>query len=190
MDISEAQNLVGWMIGIVGVGIISLITGILTVWKSSRMMPKDLTKADLENKLKELDVTDRYELLASKSAEKALQYQQRMSAVEEQAEKNAAEFRLYKKTQDGRYDELESKYLNLEEIVKIQSGKIVAQEEEIALLRLELDSARDYNNILIQQMKDKNIIPASPPSMGSRKNPELKKNNNVKGNKEQHDDKK
>ena len=65
MEITEAQNIIGWLLGVLAVGIISIITGIYSIIRSGKLMPKELKGVDLDNRSKEVSIADQLDELAT-----------------------------------------------------------------------------------------------------------------------------
>lgn len=152
---TQIKDIVGWIIGIVLLNISTVIASVIVWVKAIKMMPKEVKGADLNNISKEVSIASQYDELATKAAEKTLKMQERLSKLEED----------YEKLND-KVDEQDSIIKEQAQIIKEQSlrldaqdTKIKEQEEEIELLKCELNNAQSYNSALIQQMKDKNIIP-------------------------------
>jgi ABC-type Fe3+-citrate transport system substrate-binding protein len=124
-------------------------------------MPKEITKAELENekielenRQRELTLVDSYELMANKSAEKAVELQKKLQKHEKDIEllkDTIKDLLAYKKEQ--------------EETIKQQNLRIDKQEKQIKSLTKELSMTQTYNYALIQQMKKENITPISPSSI-------------------------
>lgn len=164
MDTSQnAQALVNWLIGGLAAAIITSITGIFAIIKASRMMPKELKGADLNNRSKEISIADQYDELATRAADKAIRTQERLDKIEDD----------YKKMKEEHEILLEN-YEALKEKVETQEIKIKEQDEEIEKLRCELNNSKLYNDALIKQMKEANIIPIEKESLPLEKCKETK----------------
>lgn len=141
------KDSVGWIIFILS-NISALVVSIFTWIKSKKMMPREERGADLDNLSKELEITQYYETLATRAAEKTVQMQERLDKLEKD------------------YDQLEKVIKEQIDIIKKQTLridqqdlKIREQEKEIEILKCELHNERAYNSALIQQMKDQKVIP-------------------------------
>ena len=159
MEITETQNIIGWLTGVLAVGIISIITGVYSIIKSGRMLPKELKGADLENRSKEVSIADQLDELATKAAEKTLKTQEKYDKLEE------------------RYCLLEDRVTEQDKVINHQNAlikeqtirldaqevKVKEQDDEIYLLREELEGAKLYNESLIKQMQEAGVIPLPRP---------------------------
>lgn len=169
MDTSQAQNLIGWFLGVLGIGVISIITGIYSVIKVSKMIPREVRGADLDNLSKEISIADQFDELATKAADKAIKAQTRVDELEKkycEMEEDFKEQKVLLSNLSARSEEqdilIAEQAAVIEEQSKrldLQDKKISEQEEEINLLHYELSNSNAYNLALIQQMKEQHIIP-------------------------------
>lgn len=169
MDITQVQNLIGWMVGVFFVGILSIISGVLAVIKAGKMNNREIKGADLSNKSKEVSIADQFEEIATKAAEKTLNTQLQLDKLQ-QDYKNVVE-RLEEQAklmsdQADIIDEQSNRLDEQEEIIKQQNGrideqdrKIEDQNETIAVLECKLNNSEAYNKALIEQMKNAEITP-------------------------------
>lgn len=155
MDITQVQDFLGWIIGIFATSVVTGIVGIIAIIKSGKMLPKDLRSADLENREKEVDIADKYEILAEKAAQKAIQLQERLDSYE------SIQLKIKKD-----HSSLESKVNNQEKIMEKQSLiieqqalKLEAQEVQIASLICELNNYKIYTRELISQLTQAKLVP-------------------------------
>jgi len=137
-----------WMITTGITTLSSVILGIITWIKSAKLMPKELTKADLENKKVEISLADQYEELATRTAEKAINLQSRLNKLEE-------DYSLLQTIIKEQSKVIESQSVRLDN----QDKKLKEQDGEIGGLVKELNLAKAYNFALIKQMKKENLIP-------------------------------
>ena len=164
MEITEAQNIIGWLLGVLAVGIISIITGIYSIIRSGKLMPKELKGVDLDNRSKEVSIADQLDELATKAAEKTLKTQEKYDRLEE----------LYCSL-EIRVNEQDKVILNQNSLIgeqtnrlDIQEIKIREQDEEIFILKEELEGAKLYNETLIKQMQEAGVIPLPRPEIPSK----------------------
>jgi len=148
MDNIPEISPVFWMITTAITTLSSVVLGIITWVKSAKLMPKELTKADLENRKAEVSLADQYEIMATRAAEKAVNMQSRLTKNEEDIASMKA------KIQD------QSEIIKAQSIrLDAQDKKITDQEAEIFSLGKELNLAKAYNTALISQMKKENLVP-------------------------------
>lgn len=148
MDFNEIQDAVGWIIGVFALGIVSLVAGIYNIIKTEKLAKRDIRSADLTNESKEVDLAKIYKAMATETAIEQLEIVNRLKKLEDKSEEQEE---LIK--QQSKIIEEQTKRLDMQE------KKIEEQEVEIEKLRCELNNSKIYNNALIQQMKDNNIIP-------------------------------
>lgn len=155
MDITQIQGLVYWVVGIFGLSLVSLATGIYGIIRSGKMLPKDLKGADLNNESKEVDIAKLYKSLATEAALETIEVGKRLDDLEEKVEnqekiiKNQADIIF---TQSERLD--------------MQDKKIEEQDKTISILECKLNNSEQYNKALIEQMQRERITPMSNVNMG------------------------
>lgn len=169
MDITEAKDLIYWIIGILLTSVTAGILGIINVVRAGKLLPKDMKGADLSNKSKEVSIAEQYDELATRAAEKVLKMQERLDKVEGDSETMELGFVSLKKDYaelkekiDTQAEIIEKQAIIIEEQSKrldLQEKKIKDQQIEIELLKCELENAKAYNDALIEQMKIEKIIP-------------------------------
>lgn len=162
MESTQIQEFVTWLIGGFFVSLVTFIGGVYAIVKSGRMIPREVKGADLKNKQAELDIVKQYDEIATMASDKTLKTQERLDKIEK-------DYNDLKRSNDAlkeNYEFLNNEYTSLREehdvlkiTVQTQEETIKRQEEEIYTLICELENARMYNDALIQQMKDKQIIP-------------------------------
>jgi chromosome condensin MukBEF ATPase and DNA-binding subunit MukB len=156
---AQTQNLIGWVIGTLVVGILSAVTGVVAIIRSGKMLSKDLKSADLENKLKETNLADQYEEIADRAAQKASKMQEKFDVLEIKLE----EFKMQLEEQ--------SKIITSQTLtIHMQSERIDAQDIEIEKLKCEKNNSDIYIEELINQIKQASIIPVNPKNIPTLKN--------------------
>ena len=169
MDNLQGLSPIFWIITTIITTLSSIVLGALTWIKSAKLMPKELTKADLENKEKEIDLVDRYEDMATKAAEKAINMQVRLSKNEDDIndlktsiKEQSQTIEMLKTSIKEQSQTIEMQGLIIkEQTLRLdkQEVRIKDQEYEIFGLIKDLNLAQAYNNTLINQMKKENLIP-------------------------------
>jgi hypothetical protein len=142
------QNLLEFIVALVFMNLSAIVIAVIAWRKSSKMLPKELKGADLENRTKELELADRYDSIAQKAADKAIKLQERLDTLE------SGQLILKIKV-----DEQAILITQQTTVIEAQSERMNSQEEEIAALVCELSNYRDYTNALIEQIKEANITP-------------------------------
>lgn len=153
-DPSTLQELIQWFIGVLVVSLISSITGIISIIKAGKMVPREIKGADLNNKSKEVSIADQYDILATKAAEKTLKMQDRLDKLE-------TDYDALEDTIRRQADIIEKQNVRLD----AQEQKIMEQDVEIDKLKCELNNSEQYNKALIQQMREQKLIPLEKESI-------------------------
>lgn len=159
----STQGLINWILVVVFTNLAAIGTAILAFVKASKMIPKEVEGAELDNKGKEASVADQFNEIALKAAEQAVVLQDRLLRIE-------GDYNMLKSA----HDELARKVVMQDVTIKEQARtidtqtirlnqqgtKLTEQDELIASLRFDLDATTEYNETLIRQLKAKNITPA------------------------------
>ena len=155
MDITQIQGLIYWVIGIFGLSLVSLITGVYAIIRSGKMLPKELKGADLNNEGKEVDIAKLYKGLAAETALETLEVNKRLKALEDKVE-----------NQEGIIKNQASTIIIQSDRLDMQDKKIEQQDEIIFILECKLNNSEQYNKALIEQMQKERITPMSNVNMG------------------------
>lgn len=138
MDIKEIIN---WLVGTVIVGIVLIITNIISIIRAGKMMPKELKGADLLNKQTEIDITAKMDTMLGNSIAKALDWQKR-------------------------FDELDDRFRIQEEELESQKNRIIVleclsetQKKEINVLTAEVNNYSLWTNALVEQLQKVDLKP-------------------------------
>jgi len=169
MDITQVQNLIGWMVGVFLVGVISVVSGVLAVVKAGKMNKREIKGADLNNKSKEISIADQFEEIATKAAEKTLNTQKQLDDLQQDYKKVLERLEEQAKLMSDQADIIDEQSNRLdeqEEIIKQQNNRIDEQDrkiddqnETIAILECKLNNSEAYNKALIEQMKKAELTP-------------------------------
>jgi len=155
MDITQVQDVAGWLIGIFATSIVTGIIGVISIIRAGKMLPKDLRGADLDNREKEIDIADKYELLADKAAQKVVRLQERLDDYEA----NQNKLKLGQVNLQSQID-VQAKTIQSQAVtIEKQEAKIENQDIRIETLTCELSNYKIYTNELINQLKDARIVP-------------------------------
>jgi len=138
LDIKEIIN---WLVGTVIVGIVLIITNIISIIRAGKMMPKELKGADLLNKQTEIDITAKMDTMLGNSIAKALDWQKR-------------------------FDELDDRFRIQEEELESQKNRIIVleclsetQKKEINVLTAEVNNYSLWTNALVEQLQKVDLKP-------------------------------
>lgn len=174
MDFENAKELITWVAGLAATTLVSLAIGIFNIIKSGKMMPKDIKKADLENKSKEISIAEQYDELATKAAEKVLRMQERLDKIEKESgtmqgdfETMREEYRVLKEKVEAQECIIKKQAIIIEEQSKrldMQDTKIKEQQDEIVLLQGKLEKSEKTNQELLKEIqKNGNGITSASP---------------------------
>lgn len=144
---TQIQNIIGWLVGLISTSVITGIIGVYSIIKAGKMLPKDLKSADLDNKIKDLSLSEKYELLAEKSAEKAIGLQARLNEYEQ----------VQLKLSIGQEE--------LQRQIEQQNETIGKQDKIIDTLICEIENYKIYTNALIAQIKEAQLVPVDMESL-------------------------
>ena len=147
MDITQIDNLLGWIVGFFITSGATMILSFISIYRAGKLLPKELKGAELDNRMKEADLALKMEGAADRALEKSEIMRGRLNSLED------------------KYCILEDKIKELNEIIVNQSIRITAQELEISTLICELGNSKIYTNALISQMKQSSIIPVEMESL-------------------------
>ena len=151
----DIREIAGWLIGVVLINVVGIVGSIITWIKAAKMMPKEIVASDLdneatalENKAKEISILEQYEERARKVMVKNLKIAERLEKLE---------------TDYGMLEKIieEQSIIMQKQTTLIDTQEATIKEQEIELFSLgkALRIAKAYTVVLIQQMKDENIIP-------------------------------
>jgi len=179
MDFNEIKNATEWFFALLATSGIALILGLFNIIKSGKMLPRDIKKADLDNKSKEISIADQFNKLATDAAERALKLQEKIDMLESASVSLQSNFTslnsdyaLLKDMVEAQETVIGEQAIIIEEQSKrldLQDAKIIEQQEEIETLKCELDNTRQYNEALIKQMRDAHIIPVDVKSISQKR---------------------
>lgn len=149
------KEVIVWILVVIGTNLSAVILAVLSWIKAAKMIPREIKGSDLDNRSKEVSIADQLDELATRAADKAIKSQERLDKLE-------SDYDLLKdkvQTQDDIIKD-QADIINKQSIrLDLQEKKIMEQEEEITLLKCELNNAQLYNQALISQMREKSIIP-------------------------------
>ena len=163
MDNIPNASPVFWMITTAITTVSSIVLGIITWLKSAKLMPKELTRADLENKQAELSIVEQYDSLATSATARRIEVQDKFDELEMQ------------------YKELQKANREILRRFDEQKLEFEKQKEMVESLVKELTLAQAYNHALIQQMCQENITPVDISTVSVEEFKEnVKKRNGIK----------
>jgi hypothetical protein len=188
MDFSNAKEL----IAIFATSVISLVLGIISIIRSGRMLPKDIKGAelanegtDLNNKDKEISIAQKYETLADRASDKVIAMQKQLNENTEQSIILSGKMSILQTQYEILKEKLENQELIIQQQsliieeqskrIDLQDKKIKEQQEEIALLRCELNKTKVHNSNLRNQIIETGGSPVAPPLIDCEEEAEKKK---------------
>ena len=152
MDITKITD---WVIGSLIVGILLIVTNIISIIRAGKMMPKELKGAELSNKEAEIDIVSKMDATLSNSIERALNLQSKLDDLDKKL-----------RDQNDEICDLGKKIESQNDIIKIQGDKIIAlehlsksQKEEIDLLTTEVNNYSLWTNALVDQLQNVDLKP-------------------------------
>lgn len=154
MDITQLKDITGWIIGFLFLNGIAIVTGIFSIIRSGKLLPKEIEEKDLSNKIKEADLASRYEEIANKAAERAIKTQEKFDILD-----SKIQVITKKVDEQGVIIEEQAK------IIKEQARQLLEAEKEIDTLKCENTNYKAYISALIQQMKKEEIVPIEMSSL-------------------------
>jgi hypothetical protein len=155
MDITQAQNIIGWIIGIGASSVIAIIIGIFSIIRSGKMLPKELEGADLKNKQTEVDIAAQMDTMLTSAIAKATEWQTKFDRLDSDARDNKLKLSVVQET-----------YARQEDMIKIQGARILALEAlsetqkcEIVTLTVEVTNYSLWTTALVAQLERVNLKP-------------------------------
>jgi len=147
--------LIGCLIGTVIVGILLIITNIVSIIRAGRMMPKELKGIDLSNKEKEIDIASQMDIMLTNSMSKALDWQNKFDALDCKYRDQGEELKKIKlefESQSSLINLQEKRILALEELS-------ISQKKEIDILMTEVNNYSLWTNALVSQLQKVDLKP-------------------------------
>jgi chromosome segregation ATPase len=147
----------------------ALAASIISLIRSSKLLPKELENATLDVKEREISLAEQYENMMQKSVTDKKEILSQLDTLEHSYSslKNVVADKLLLieeqeiriSAQDEKIEELSKKIRSQDTRIRNQNTKIRKQAEEITVLTKQLDRMERYNCALIEQMKNANIVP-------------------------------
>lgn len=166
------KETITWILISIGTNLSAVILAILSWVRAAKMIPKELKSSDLDNKSKEISIAEQYDDLATRAAQKVLDMQTKLDEID----KNYKELRTSYESLSLSYEKLSIKISEQDliigkqtETIRLQTVRLNEQEEEIGILKFDLNLAQEYNTTLISEMRLKNLIPPEAPKKSRKK---------------------
>jgi hypothetical protein len=163
------KNISDWINGVLIASLLGNAISIINLIRSTKMLPKDLKGADLDNRTKEISMVEIYDEIATRAAGKVMEFQKMFYSLQDRFVILENDNKLLKDEQRLLKDEQKLLKLKVESqdvIISEQTKTIETQNAQIDKLNIEIDvlvcelnNNKLYNSTLIEQMKKENIIP-------------------------------
>jgi len=158
----EPNGEVNWLLAFILTNFVTIVGAVFAWVRAIKMTPKEVKGAELDNKNKEVSLAEQFNNLAIKAAEQTVFAQSRLEKIEKDYNilKEAHDSLVAKVAEQGIILKDQARTIETQNLrINQQDIKINEQEELIACLRSDLDASTEYNNMLIAQMKERNITP-------------------------------
>jgi len=138
-----------WFIGSGAISIIAIVTGVIAIIKSGKMLPKELEGADLSNKEKDVDIASKMDDLLTNAIAKAVDWQAKFDKLDCEARENKVKLDTALAMADSQG-----------KLITIQGERILAletlsekQKDEIVELTTEVSNYSLWTNALVAQLE-------------------------------------
>lgn len=176
------SELMKWLVGAGFTGLGAVIASVISWYRSSKMIPKELEGMSLDNRQKEVSLVEQYDTIVDMAVARAVNSEERFCKLEGENKTLREDIKLLGK----QLDEQRGLIKEQAETIALQTARlnsqgvrIQEQEELITSLRMDLTSAQEYSNQLMLQLKEKNITPKeNPKRRTSRASSQTKDENN------------
>lgn len=146
MDVTK--DIVAWIIGIGAASVLSLITGIFAIFRSGKMLPKEIEGADLNNKKTETEILQKMQDMLKNAINDTAEWQNKFDKLDCEARNNRDELNNLK----DQTVEQNERILALETISK-------SQKQEIIELTAEVNNYYLWTNALVKQLEKAEMKP-------------------------------
>ena len=155
-------ELMKWLFGAGFTGLGAIIASLISWYRSSKMIPKELEAVSLDNRKKEVSLVEQYETIVDMAVARAVNSEERFCKLEGENRTLRDDMKLLGKQLDEQRELIKEQA----ETIALQTARlnsqgirIQEQEELISSLRMDLTVAQEYSNELMAQLKEKDITP-------------------------------
>lgn len=167
-------ELMKWLSGAGFAGLGAVIASVISWYRSSKMIPKELEGMSLDNRKKEVSLVEQYDTIVDMAVARAVNSEERFCKLEGENKTLREDIKLLGKQLDEQKELIkeQAKTIALQTArLNSQGIRIQEQEELIGSLRMDLTQAQEYSNQLMLQLKEKNITPRENPKKRNSKAP-------------------
>ena len=155
-------ELMKWLFGAGFTGLGAIIASLISWYRSSKMIPKELEAVSLDNRKKEVSLVEQYETIVDMAVARAVNSEERFCKLEGENRTLRDDMKLLGKQLDEQRELIkeQAETIALQTTrLNSQGIRIQEQEELISSLRMDLTVAQEYSNELMAQLKEKDITP-------------------------------
>lgn len=155
-------ELMKWLFGAGFTGLGAIIASLISWYRSSKMIPKELEAVSLDNRKKEVSLVEQYETIVDMAVARAVNSEERFCKLEGENRMLRDDMKLLGKQLDEQRELIkeQAETIALQTTrLNSQGIRIQEQEELISSLRMDLTVAQEYSNELMAQLKEKDITP-------------------------------
>lgn len=156
------SELMKWLFGAGFTGLGAVIASLISWYRSSKMIPKELEAVSLDNRQKEVSLVEQYDTIVDMAVARAVNSEERFCKLEGENRTLRDDMKLLGKQLDEQRELIKEQA----ETIALQTARlnsqgirIQEQEELISSLRMDLTVAQEYSNELMAQLKEKDITP-------------------------------
>lgn len=146
MDVTK--DIVAWIIGIGAASVLSLITGIFAIFRSGKMLPKEIQCAELNNKKLETEILGKTQEMLNNAVSSAVSWQTRFDKLDDEFRQTRCELENIKEKSLEQTDRI----IALEALSKSQKDEIIA-------LTTEVNNYSLWTNALVKQLEIAELKP-------------------------------
>lgn len=167
------KEVITWILITIATNLSAVVLAILSWVKAAKMLPKELKGSDLDNKSKEISIAEQYDEMATRAAQKTLDLQNKLDCLEinfNEIKKSYETLSLSCEKLSSRIGEQDEIIKKQSETINMQTMRLNEQEGEISSLRADLLLSQEYSQLLVNEMKLRNLTPPEPPKKQKKKN--------------------
>lgn len=146
MDVTK--DIVAWIIGIGAASVLSLITGIFAIFRSGKMLPKEIEGADLNNKKTETEILQKMQDMLKNAINDTAEWQNKFDKLDDEFRQTRCELENIKEKSLEQNDRI----IALEALSKSQKDEIIA-------LTTEVNNYSLWTNALVKQLEIAELKP-------------------------------
>lgn len=160
------SELTKWLFGAGFAGLGAIIGSVISWYRSSKMIPKELEGMSLDNRQKEVSLVEKYDSIVDMAIARAVNSEERFCRLEGENKELRADVKSLGQQLDEQRELIKEQAATISlQTARLNSQGIRIQEQEelITSLRMDLTQAQEYSSQLMLQLKEKNITPKENP---------------------------